>query len=87
MKELTIEEYREKVTRWLRNAKSKGSTHMVVALDMKRKGPFPVYVSTTENVQQKIKNLNDDINTNAIEVYNLNKDLNSQLLQGRAWNT
>lgn len=86
MRELTVEQYREKVRRWLRTAKSRGSTHMVVAFDGKRKSPFPVYVTNTQNVQQRIKNLNDDINTNAVEVYNLSKDIESQLLQARAWN-
>lgn len=86
MSELTIEQYKDRVTRWLRTAKQRGSTHVVIALDMKRKGPFPVYVGTNENVQQKIKNLNDDINTNAVEVYNLKLDITTQLGQGRAWN-
>lgn len=85
--ELTIEQYKDRVCRWLRKGKERGSTHVIIALDMKSKSPLPVYVGRSENVQQKIKNLNDDINTNAVEVYNLNMDLSAQLGQGRAWNT
>ena len=85
-RELTPSEYKENVSSWLREAKKRGSTHLIVAYDLTKKNPFPVYVSGESNVQQKIKSFNDNHFCNAVEVYNMKMDVDAQLLQGRSWN-
>ena len=85
-KQLTASEYRQKVSDWIRDGKRRGATHVIIAYDTARNNPFPVYVSTDTNIQQKIKSFNDNVFVQAIEVYNMNLDVNTQLLQARTWN-
>jgi hypothetical protein len=85
-RELTPSEYNQKVRSWLQDAKRRGSTHVIVAFDVQKRNPFPVYVSSDQNVQQKIKGFNDNQFCNAVEVYNLKLDIDTQIQQGRAWN-
>ncbi len=85
-RELTPSEYNKNVTTWLQEAKRRGSTHMIVAYDTSKHNPFPVYVNTDQNVQQKIKSFNDNTFCNAVEVYNMRQDTDMQVKQGRAWN-
>lgn len=83
---LTEQEYKVRVQGWLEEAKNKKASHLIVAYDLSKKSPFPVYVGRTTNVQQKIKSFNDNDFVRAIEVYDMSKDLNAQLLQARTWN-
>lgn len=85
-RELTPSEYKENVTTWLRDAKRRGSTHLIIAFDTVKRNPFPVYVGTDASVQQKIKSFNDNNFVRAIEVYNMKMNIDTQILQGRAWN-
>ncbi len=85
-RELTPSEYKEKVTLWLRDAKRRGSTHLIIAFDTVKRNPFPVYVNADTSVQTKIKSFNDNNFVRAIEVYNLKMNIDTQVLQGRAWN-
>lgn len=85
-RELTPSEYQQKVTSWLRVAKQRASTHMIVAVDTVKQNPFPVYVNRDTGVQQKIKSFNDNDFVQVLEVYNLGMDTTTQVLQGRAWN-
>lgn len=85
-RELTPSEYNEKVLSWLRTAKQRTATHMIVAFDTIKKNPFPVYVSADINIQQKIKSFNDNNFVRAIEVYNLGMDIDLQMKQARTWN-
>lgn len=85
MKELTIEAYQSKVGEWVKKAKTRDVTHIIVAVQGKR-GPFPVYVKSNDNIRYKIQQLNDDATTTPVEVYDLSKDLMTQLQQGRSWN-
>ena len=82
----TILEYRSKVTSWLSEAKRRGATHIIVAYDTKKSNPFPVYISSNTNVQQKINSFNNNEFVRALEVYNMNMDIDTQLLQARTWN-
>jgi len=85
-RELTPSQYKEKVTMWLRDAKRRQSTHLIIAFDTVKHNPFPVYVNADTSVQQKIKSFNDNNFVRAIEVYNMKMDTDTQILQGRAWN-
>jgi len=85
-RELTPSEYKEKVTTWIHDAKRRGSTHLIIAFDIAKHNPFPVYVNSNTSVQTKIKSFNDNNFVRAIEVYNLKLDIDTQVLQGRAWN-
>ncbi len=82
----TMDEYKQKVNSWLRQAKRRSATHMIVAYDVQKDNPFPVYVDGEANIQQKIKSFNDNDFVNAIEIYNLKDDLDLQILQARTWN-
>ena len=81
-----IERYKKQVLSWTHSAKQRGSTHIIVAFDMTKKKPFPVYVNSDTSVQQKIKSFNDNIGVRAIEVYNMRMNLETQLGQARTWN-
>jgi len=85
-RELTPSEYKEKVTTWLRTAKQRGASHMIVAFDGEKQNPFPVYINRDTSIQQKIKSFNDNDFVRAVEVYNMNMDIDTQVLQGRVWN-
>jgi hypothetical protein len=85
-RELTPSDYKEKVTTWLRDAKRRGSTHLIIAFDTVKRNPFPVYVGPDISVQTKIKSFNDNNFVRAIEVYNMKMNIETQVLQGRAWN-
>jgi hypothetical protein len=85
-RELTPSEYKQKITTWLRDAKRRDSTHMIVAFDTVKHNPFPVYVNRDTNIQQKIKSFNDNNFVRAVEVYKLDMDLELQTSQARAWN-
>ena len=77
-KELTQSEYKEKVTSWLRTARQRGATHMIVAFDTTKQNPFPVYVGDNSSVQQKIKSFNDNDFVHAVEVYDMKMDIDCQ---------
>ena len=83
---LRADEYQEKITQWLQDGKRKKSTHMIVAYDVLKNNPFPVYVNGDTSVQHKVKAFNDNEYVHAIEVYNFNMDLPSQVAQARTWN-
>ena len=85
-KELTQSEYKEKVTSWLRTARQRSATHMIIAFDTTKQNPFPVYIGRDTSVQQKIKSFNDNDFVRAVEVYNMKMDIDTQVQQGRAWN-
>lgn len=85
-RELTPSEYKEKVTSWLRTARQRGSTHMIIAFDTVKQNPFPVYVGDDSSVQQKIKSFNDNDFVRAVEVYNMKIDIDIQVKQARTWN-
>ncbi len=84
--ELTPHAYSEKVTEWFRTGKKRAASYLIVAFDFKKSSPFPVYVGRDTDVQQKIKSFNDNEYVQAVEVYDINKDLQTQLTQARTWN-
>lgn len=82
----TADEYKQQVLSWSHTAKRRESTHMIIAFDIQKRKPFPVYVNEDTSVQQKIKSFNDNDFVRAVEVYNMKMDLNRQLGQARTWN-
>lgn len=83
---MLAEEYKAKVSTWFAAAKAKKSQYLIVALDTNTHNLFPVYVSRDTNIQTKIKSFNDNHGARAMEIYNINMDLATQLGQARVWN-
>lgn len=71
---------------WLKQAKSKGATHLIVAVDKYNYENYPVYVGPDENVQAEIQRVNSGSLQGIDEVYNMSMSIDEQLLERRVWN-
>lgn len=70
----------EMIRDWLKEAKEKGATHMLVVVDTFDYEDYPVYVMPGQNYQE----IYDDHNKNmqrVMEVYNLSTDVEEQLAE------
>jgi hypothetical protein len=70
---------------WIARA-PKGSTHMLVVCDTFSWDDYPVFVKEHEEVHTVAKDHNGPNMTKLMEVYNLNKDIASQLAETRSFN-
>ena len=78
---------KEDIRQWLKMAKDKKATHMLVVCDTFEYEDYPVFVMEGEDVHEVIKEKcrNDNMQT-LMEVYNLSKDLEKQLNEQRSFN-
>ncbi len=70
---------------WLQNA-PKDATHMFVVVDTFDYEDYPVYVTTTEDINQKASEYDGPNMQKIMECYDLKMDLESQLNQPRSFN-
>ncbi len=77
---------REDIERWLRSAKEKEATHLIIAVDTHNYENYPVYVSPEEKIDKEIKRVISQALQGIDEVYNMSKDIDEQLSEQRAWN-
>lgn len=63
----------------LNEAKKNGSTHVIIACDTFNNDNYPVFVSPTEKVQEKIDDINKAKMQRIDEVYNLQIPIEPQL--------
>lgn len=75
----------EDIRAWLLRGVEQKSTHVIIAVDTWDYEDYPVYVSATENVHEKVNSYNSK-EDRIKEVYSLAMDLEEQLLQRRVWN-
>jgi len=74
------------IRNWLKEAKAKGATHMIVACDTYDHEDYPVEVMPGQNVHEVFKQYNGPNMQRVMEVYNLSLDIEKQLLEHRAFN-
>jgi len=71
---------------WLERAIERKATHLIVACDTFDHEDYPVFVSKNENVRD-IYNQRHNINMQrVVEVYDLSKNIQTQLMEVRSMN-
>jgi len=70
---------------WVARGKRKGATHMIVVCNTHYWEDFPIYVMPGQDAKKEFDIENKNPVQKVREVYNLNKDLDSQINQHRAF--
>lgn len=70
---------REDIEEWLKNGIEQKCSHVIVVCDTFDYDDYPVYVSKTEDVKEKVKQYDGKQMQKIMEVYNLSLDLDEQL--------
>jgi hypothetical protein len=73
------------IKEWLERGKAKGAAHMLVVCDTYDWDDYPVYVMPEQNARAMADSYPKDMQK-LMEVYDLSRDLDGQLLQRRAMN-
>lgn len=76
---------REEILGWIKHGQEKGASHLIVVCDTFDWDDYPVYVMANEDVHQKYKDFNGPNMQKVMEVYNLQKDIDFQIKQHRAF--
>lgn len=76
---------KEEIKNWIKYGQEQGATHMIVACDTFDWEDYPVYVMPNEDVHKKYDQYNGPNMQKVMEVYNLQKDIEKQLGQYRAF--
>ena len=87
---------KDEITRWLKQGKAIGATHLIVVCDKFDWEDYPVFVLSSKNAQSKAReygrNDSDGLPTfpnkdmqKVMEVYSLSHDWNTQLNEFRAF--
>ena len=76
---------RAEIHGWLKDAKKRGATHLIVATDTFDYEDYPVPVMPGESVREKYDEQRNHEMTQVQEVYALHLDLDSQLAEHRAF--
>lgn len=76
---------KEEIKNWIKTGQDKGATHMIVVCDTYDWDDYPVYVMPNEDVQTIYKQNHGPNMQKVMEVYNLKKDIQTQLNQHRAF--
>lgn len=76
---------KEEIRNWIKYGQEQGATHMIVACDTYDWEDYPVYVMPTDDVRKKYADYNGPNMQKVMEVYNLQKDIEKQLGQYRAF--
>ena len=71
---------------WLELGKKNGATHLIVVCDTWDWNDFPVYVQPDEDVHKVVKEHSGKNMYKVMEIYNLSKDLDTQLSEYRSLN-
>lgn len=77
---------REEIRNWIKRGMKEKATHMLVVVDTFDYGDYPVFVKKDENVYAKEKEYNQSPMQRVMEVYNLSKDIETQLAEHRSFN-
>lgn len=74
------------ISDWFDRGVKENATHMIVACDTFDWEDYPVYVKPTETVRDEVAKYNGPNMQKVMEVYDLKRDRDEQLNQGRAYN-
>lgn len=75
---------KEDIEGWIKEGQNKSATHLIVVCDTFDWEDYPVYVMPGEDVRLKYASHNGPNMQKVMEVYNLSKDIKTQLNQHRA---
>ncbi len=70
---------------WVARGKRKGASHMIIVCDTFDWEDFPIYVMPGQDARKEFDNESKKPMQKVMEVYNLNKDLDSQINQHRTF--
>ena len=73
------------IRQWLADA-GEHDTHMIVVCDTFSHDDYPVYINESQNVSDEVYARDGKNMQRVMEVYNLDKDIQSQLDENRAHN-
>lgn len=76
---------KEEIQGWIKRGQDQGATHMIVVCDTYDWEDYPVYVMPNEDIHKQIASYSGPNMQRVMEVYNLQKDINTQLNQYRAF--
>lgn len=74
---------RQDIIGWFKRGKDQGATHMIIVCDTYDWEDYPVYVMPDEDVHKKHSQYSGPNMQKVMEVYNLQKDMDSQMKQHR----
>ncbi|QQR76930.1 hypothetical protein IPJ63_01560 [Candidatus Nomurabacteria bacterium] len=77
---------KNEIREWFLRGIEQGATHLVVVCDTFDHDDYPVFVESNENVKEVESEYNGKNMQKVMEVYNLSKDMESQLNEFRAFN-
>ena len=75
---------KDDIRRWLKEAKQRGATHMLVVVDTFDHEDYPVDVLPSQDPETVYKSYNGKEMQRVMEAYNLSLDLESQLNEHRS---
>jgi len=75
------------IASWFKRGIAEGATHLIVVCDTFDYDDFPVFVKPGEDVRTRVAAYSNSQNmTRVMEVYNLSKDMDTQLNEHRSFN-
>ena len=76
---------RENIREWLEDGAEEGATHVIVICDTFSYEEYPVFVSSSEKVSDKVNSYRSKDMQTVMEVYNLSMDWDEQLKRERCF--
>ncbi len=76
---------KDKIREWVERGVKTGATHVIVVCDTWDYEDYPVYVESSQSVQEKLSYYQNASMQRVMEVYNLSMDIKAQLNEHRAW--
>ena len=74
----------KEIKKWLEDAKSKGSGFLIVMCDTFDNDDYPIFIEKGEDIKEEVKKLHRKDMQRAVEIYDMDKDLDSQIEEHRA---
>ncbi len=77
---------KEKIRKWLEGGNPRFISHMIVVCDTFDHNDYPVYISKSEDVNERVAKIKAQEMTRIMEVYSYSIDLEEQLNESRVFN-
>ena len=75
---------KDDIRRWLGEAREKGATHMIVAVDTFDYDDYPIFVEPGQDVRKRMDEVGAEPMQRVMEVYSMAGDLDAQVAERRA---
>lgn len=77
---------KSKIRTWLQRYPNVDHSHMIVVCDTYDHSDYPIYILSSEDVNEELKEYDGENMQTIMEVYNLKMDIDAQLNEIRAYN-